>query len=223
MIALGGSIIVSRSIQTRFLGRFRKFLLPFLEEGKRFVLVAGGGRVARDYQRAASQIVELSDEDKDWLGIHATRINGHLLRAIFFDLAHPVVFDDPFKVIANSEKYNLFIAAGWKPGWSTDYDAVLLAHRFGAKRLIVATKISYVYDADIEKNPKAKPLPELSWKQYRSMVGDTWIPGMRSPVDPIAAKFAQDHGIEAVVVRGTDLKNLAKVLRGEEFRGSIIR
>ena len=83
VIALGGSIIVSRSIQVRFLKQFRKFILKFIKQGKRFVIVAGGGSIARNYQAAASDIVKLSDEDQDWLGIHATRINAHLLRAIF--------------------------------------------------------------------------------------------------------------------------------------------
>ncbi|MFY9457773.1 MAG: UMP kinase [Candidatus Spechtbacterales bacterium] len=222
VIALGGSIIVSRNIQAHFLKQFRKFILKFLKEGKKFVIVAGGGRVARDYQNVASSIVKLSDEDKDWIGIHATRINAHLLRAIFFDVAHPVVLDNPLKKIKNEEKYNLFIASGWRPGWSTDYVAVLLAHRFLTKRLIISTKIRYVYDDDIEKNKRAKPLKEISWKDYRKMVGDVWTPGLKAPVDPIAAKLAQSLKLEAIVARGTDLANMENILHGKKFRGTVI-
>jgi len=222
IIALGGSIIVPENINIDFLKQFREFILKFLKEGRRFVVVAGGGRVARNYQEAASYIVALSDEDKDWIGIHATRLNAHLLRAIFFDVAHPVVLDNPLKKIKNEGKYGLFIASGWRPGWSTDYDAVMLAERFGTKQVIIATKIPYVYDADIEKNPYAKPLTEISWKEYRKMVGNVWVPGMKSPVDPIAAKLAEGLKLEAVVVLGTELKNLEKVVRGEKFRGTVI-
>jgi uridylate kinase len=223
VIALGGSIIVSDKINTGFLGDFREFILKFLKDGKKFILVTGGGKIARDYQNAASEIIDLSDEDKDWLGIHATRLNGHLLRAIFFDIAHPVVLDDPTKKIDNEDNYNLFIASGWRPGWSTDYVAALLTKRFGAKRLIIATKISHVYDDDIEKNINAKPLENISWADYINMVGSAWIPGMKSPVDPIAAKFCEENGIEAIVAKGTELRNLEKVLRGEEFIGTTIR
>lgn len=222
VIALGGSITVSRNIQVRFLKHFRKFILKFLKDGKRFVIVVGGGKICRDYQNAAASIVDLSDEDKDWLGIHATRLNAHLLRAIFFDVAHPVVLDSPLKKIKNEKKYNFFIASGWRPGWSTDYVAVMLANRFQTKRLIIATKIPYVYDDDIEKNKRAKPLKEISWKDYRKMVGDVWIPGLKAPVDPIAAKLAQRLKIEAIVARGTDLKNMENILRGKKFIGSII-
>ena len=35
----------------------------------------------------------VTDEDKDWIGIHATRLNAHLLRTIFRDVADPVVID----------------------------------------------------------------------------------------------------------------------------------
>jgi uridylate kinase len=222
VIDLGGSIVVSRNIQIRFLTQFRKFILKFLKEGKRFVIVVGGGKLCRDYQDAASGILKISDEDKDWIGIHSTRLNAQLLRAIFFDVAHPVVLDNPLKKIKNEDKYNLFIASGWRPGWSTDYVAVMLASRFETKRIIVATKVPYVYDEDIEKNKRAKPLRDISWKDYRKMVGDVWIPGLKSPVDPIAAKLAQSLKIEAIVARGTDLKNMENILRGKKFRGTLI-
>lgn len=222
VIALGGSIIVAGDIQADFLKQFRKFILKFLKRGKRIVIVAGGGTIARDYQNAASKIVKLSDEDKDWLGIHSTRLNAHLLRAIFFDTAHPVVIKNPLAEVKKAEKYNLFIASGWKPGWSTDYVAVMLAERFKTKRVIIATRIPYVYDADIEKNGDAKPLEKISWKDYRKMIGSEWTPGMKAPVDPIAAKLAQSLRIEAVVALGTDLDNLENILEGKNFRGTTI-
>jgi uridylate kinase len=222
VIALGGSIIVSEGINFEFLKEFRELVLKLLKENKKFLVVAGGGSIARDYQNAASKIVEMSDEDKDWVGIHATRLNAQLLRAIFFDFAHPVVLDDPFKVVNKIDNYRLFISSGWKPGWSTDYVAALLTKRFKASRLIIATKIPYVYSDDIEKNPKAKPLEKISWKEYRNMVGDVWVPGMKSPVDPVAAKFAEENSMEVIVAKGTDLVNLEKIIRDNKFEGTTI-
>lgn len=224
IIALGGSIVVPNGgVNTEYLIKFREFILKFLTEGKRFVLIMGGGAIAREYQNAAGKIIALSDEDKDWLGIHATRLNAHLIRAIFFDVAHPVVIDNPTKEIERLNEYPLLIASGWRPGWSTDYIAVMLAKRFGAKQFICATSVPYVYDDDVEKNANAKPIPEISWADYRKIVGDVWAPGFRAPVDPVSAKLAQKTGVEAVVVLGTNLENLAKVLRGEKFEGSVIR
>jgi len=53
-------------------------------------------------------------------------------------------------------------------------------------------------------------------------VGDVWTPGLKSPVDPIAAKLAQSLKLEAIVVRGTDLENMENILRGKKFRGTLI-
>ena len=83
IIALGGSIVFPDQIDWDFLRRFRSFVLREIKKGRRFVIVSGGGRLSRIYQEAAGKVVKVTNEDKDWLGIHATRINAHLLRTIF--------------------------------------------------------------------------------------------------------------------------------------------
>lgn len=223
VISLGGSIIVSKNVHTYFLERFRMMLLPLLKE-KRIVLVVGGGSTARNYQQAAAKISHISDEDKDWIGIHCTRLNAQLLRTIFVEHAHPVLLDNPQRPITQSDwsKYSLFIASGWRPGCSTDYIAFFLAHRFHANGVLIATKVPYVYDSDVAKHPHAKPLYDLTWKKYRKMVGNKWIPGMKAPVDPIAARYGQEKKMHAIVVRGTEIKNLRRAIVGGKFRGTII-
>lgn len=162
IIALGGSIVRPDDINVRFLKRFRKWLLPFLKKGFRFVIVIGGGTLSREYQRAASQIVKITNEDLDWIGIHATRMNAHLLRTIFVRYAHPVILDNPEKPIKIRAAERLIFASGWRPGWSTDYTAARLAARFGLKEFIIAGKPAYVYDKDHAKFDGAKPILRLT-------------------------------------------------------------
>ena len=57
------------------------------------MLVVGGGALARQFQDAAGIVTKVNDEDKDWIGIHSTRLNAHLLRTIFRDVADPVIID----------------------------------------------------------------------------------------------------------------------------------
>jgi uridylate kinase len=197
------------------------FLLPFLKSGFRFVLVIGGGRLAREYQKAAGKIVKVSHEDLDWLGIHATRINAHLLRTIFRREAHPVVIDNPEKPVSIGG-YRLIVASGSRPGWSTDYIAARLTARFGAKKFIAAGKPAYVYDKDYTKFANAQPISLLTWQQYRKICSWKWRPGLHAPVDPVAADFARRKRLSAIVVKGTDLKNLSRAIRGESFKGSVI-
>ncbi|MDP3963999.1 MAG: UMP kinase [bacterium] len=220
IIALGGSLIVKDDVRIDFLKPFRALIEKLIGQGHRFVIVAGGGKITRRYQKAAAHIVRVPNEDLDWLGIHATRLNAHLLRTIFWNRAYPVVVDDLKKPIHG--RPNLLIAGGTRPGWSTDYVSVMLARRFGSKRVIVAGTYDAVYDKDFEKYPNAKRLPHLDWKSYRALIGNHWKPGLRAPVDPIAAKAAQRHRMRIDIVRAEDFTNFKRCIGGRPFRGSII-
>jgi len=215
VISLGGSIVVPDKIQVEFLKRFKEFILKFLKQGYTFIIVTGGGNICRQYQKAAVQVSQLTDEDKDWLGIHATRINAHLLRTIFKKQAYPTVLDSPHKPI-DGKNYKLFIASGWRPGWSTDYVAVLLADRFKTNKVINASNITHVYDKD------KRLLDQISWKNYRQLISSKWTPGMNVPFDPVAAKTAQKLKMTVIFTKGTDLKNLANIIENKEFQGTII-
>jgi uridylate kinase len=208
------------TIDWRYLKLFSKFIRRFSQE-RRFVIVTGGGRLSRMYQEAAAHVASVTDEDKDWLGIHATRCNAHLLRTIFADIADPVVIDERGKI--EKLRHPVTVASGWRPGWSTDYIASVLAHDFRAGASVVAGKPSHVYDKDFTKHRDAKPFDELSWSAYRKLIPARWNPGFHSPVDPVAAKFSHKNGVDAIVLDGRDLKNLERLLAGREFVGTVIR
>lgn len=225
VIALGGSILVPKNVQVEYLKRFRDFIIEKIKEGKKFIVVVGGGATARHYQEAASAITEINNEDKDWIGIHSTRLNAHLLRTIFSEHAYPVVLDNPDKPIEERDlkKYALFIASGWRPGWSTDYIAFRLANRFGSSGVVIATKIKHIYTKNVDLHKDAKPLEKMTWKEYEKILPQKeWEPGMKAPIDPVATKFAIDNGLACVLLRGTNLSNFRKYMEGEEFKGTII-
>jgi uridylate kinase len=220
VVALGGSIIYPDDIDSGFIRELKKFIERHTKQGHRFVLVMGGGRVARTYQIAAANVAPLANEDKDWLGIHATRLNAHLIRTVFRKVAHPVVIDTRHKIKKLS--YPVTVAAGWHPGWSTDYVATALAFDFGAGEVIIAGKPDYVYDKDPHAHDDAKPLPELSWKDYRKLIPSKWVPGSHAPVDPVASRFGSEKKMKAIIINGKDLKNFDAMLKGREFKGTII-
>lgn len=223
VISLGGSVVVPpEGVNVPFLKRFAKLVRERVRHGDRFVIVVGGGSVCRNYIRAASKVQHIAAEDLDWLGIHATRLNAHLLRTIFRDIAHPIVVKNPLRPIAGWKR-PVLIGAGWRPGRSTDHQAVMLAKKTGAKHIINISNVDYLYDADPRKNGDAKPVKEMSWKIYRKMVGNRWDPGLNLPFDPIASRVAEGAGLEVILV-GSNTGNLAKVLSGSStFRGSVIR
>ncbi|MFA5129763.1 MAG: UMP kinase [Patescibacteria group bacterium] len=220
VLSVGGSLVVPKNgIDVEYLRELRSFVYQHTKKGKRFIIVVGGGRTARQYQEAANALVPLADEDVDWLGIHATRLNGHLLRSLFRDIAlHRVVKDPTRKVVWNKK---VLIAAGWKPGWSTDYVAVKMAKKFGSKIVINLSNINAVYDRDPNIDPDAKKFARMTWKQFRAIVGHEWHPGANHPFDPVASRLADQARMTAIVA-GKDLKNVSNIIDGKKFKGTVI-
>ncbi len=221
VISLGGSIVVPGQVNVAFLSTFRKLLLQQIKKGERFILIVGGGKVCRIYQHAAKKVVHLTDEDVDWLGIHATRLNAHLLRTIFRDVAYQKLITNKKKMAVRTRK-PILIASGFRPGSSTDLDAVLLARAHKAKKILNLSNIDWVYSKDPKKFRNAKKIQRISWKDFRKIVGNRWDPGANVPFDPVASKYAQRWGMTVVITRGTDTQNLAKVLSGKKSRGTVI-
>ena len=157
----------------------------------------------------------------DWIGINYTRLNAHLLRTNFQSLAHPTVVKNPLAPPRFRE--SVLIAAGWKPGWSTDYCATLLASSLGATTVLNLSDVDYVYTADPRKDPDAVPLPKLEWKVFRSMIGNRWDPGANVPFDPVAAELAERLGLTVKMIKGRALGDIAKALDGKAFAGTVIR
>ncbi|PIP74503.1 MAG: UMP kinase [Candidatus Levybacteria bacterium CG_4_9_14_3_um_filter_35_16] len=224
VMSIGGSLIVPNGgIDSKFLKDLNKFIRGQLAKNKnrQFFLITGGGMTTRHYQKAASDVIgrQLTEDDLDWIGIHATRLNGHLLRTIFRDIAHPIIIDDYSTIRKPTEP--VIVGAGWKPGWSTDYDAVLVCEDYGPRTVINLSNISQVYNKDPKKFTDAKPLDQVSWADFRKIIGDKWSPGMNAPFDPIAAKKAQELGVK-VILMGKDFDNIRKYFKGEKFLGTVI-
>lgn len=234
VLSIGGSIINPGEPDVEFLARFsakvRDWLRAHPEE--RLVFVAGGGAPARVYQKALKDVLTESGEivntkqatleaGQDWLGIMATRINAQLLKEVFGHLCRDAVVTNPEGEFDFTGR--ILVGSGYMPGYSSDKDAVVLAQRLGAKTVINLSNIEKVYTDDPKKNPEAKPLDEISWADFRKMVGMTWTPGMNTPFDPIASKLAEEAGIRVVCAKGTNIENTMNILEGKEFVGTTIQ
>lgn len=223
VISVGGSLIVPNGgVDTLFLTKLNKIIRSHVIKGKRFLLVAGGGRIARHYRDAAKDVIgNISNEDLDWLAIHTTRLNAHLLRTVFQDIANPRIVENYDKKINNWSE-PVAIGAGWKPGWSTDYCAVVLAKQYRANVIINLSNIDVVYDRDPNKYKNARPIEKITWDEMANLVGDKWTPGLNVPFDPIATALARSLQLTAIVTNGQDFKNLDNIIEGEPFKGTVI-
>ena len=210
----------NENIDWRYLKKFRSLILSQIKKGNKFIIFTGGGWTCRHYQSAANKVIKITDEDLDWLGIHSTRLNAHLMRTVFFDVAHPEIITNPTKKLKVIEP--VIVASGWKPGWSTDYDAAILAKNYGADTIINLSNINYAYDKDPKKYADAKIIKKINWPDFRKIVGYKWKPGLNMPFDPIASGLAEKLKLKVMIMNGKKIGNLEKCLSGGKFQGTVI-
>jgi len=246
VISLGGSLVCPEvgRVNIEFLKKFRAVILKYVKRGDKFAIIVGGGKLARAWQDAARKLITppapphnphptLSPRERDaeggvrggrerlldWVGIRATQLNAELVRVMFGDVAHYVVVYNPAEKV---KTFCIMVGAGYLPGHSTDYDAVVRAKTVGAKVVINLSNVAYVYDKDPRKFKDAKPLKQISWKEYFKMFGTKWVPGANMPFDQKAAQLASKSGMQVVFLGGDDLNNFERFLQGKAFRGTMI-
>jgi uridylate kinase len=222
-MSVGGSLIVPDQIDTTFLSSLKDLIhREVAESSRRFIIIAGGGKTARRYQDAAAAVTDLTLDDIDWMGIHATRLNGHLLRTIFRDIAHPVMITNPDEILDIHHSERVIIAAGYRPGCSTDLRAIQIADRVGATKVINLSNTDYVYSDNPHTNPEATPIKDITWNEFRKLIPSKWAPGLSAPFDPIAAREAEANRIEVAQINGLKLEELSEYLAGHTFVGTRI-
>lgn len=220
VISLGGSLVVPESVDTNFLKQFKLLIEEKVSSGYRFLIIVGGGKTCRVYQDALSAVnADATQEDLDWLGIYSTQFNAQLVRLVFKDIADTAIAGDPYDVADIDAK--IIIAAGARPGNSTDLGAIRAADKLGAKTVINLSNVEYVCDSDPRTNPDAKRFETLAWAEYRSFIPTEWKPGLSTPFDPVASARAEELGITVAIMNG-DLENFANYLDGKPFRGTTI-
>ncbi|WGK69316.1 UMP kinase [Candidatus Haliotispira prima] len=249
VIDLGGSVIapsgetglVPDHVYTvKILAFLHKWLLA--KPQRHLGLIIGGGAPSRRYLDAARkgredltaaglQASVWSVDDLDVLGIAATHFNGEYVRLLCASLCdeegtslvrQPLLrsYDDLAPV---EELGRIVVGGGWKPGFSTDYDAVLLAEHCACERIYCLSNIAQICDSDPKTNPEARACEKLSWAEYEQIAGSKWVPGTSLPFDPVATAYAAKIGMELVFADGRDLENFERILNEEKFLGTVVR
>lgn len=220
IISLGGSTFIPDKIDINFILEFVEFIEKRAILGDKFRIVCGGGMICRHYTNAIKKAKGAKDIDGFRIGTLITRVNGLLLMK-FFD--EKLCYD---KVVVNYTTWNgtpkmIAIGAGHKLGHSTDFDAFSFAKAESVKTIINVTNTPYVYSSDPKKNPNAKAIKKISWKDYLALIDNRFNPGDNFPFDPIASRRCMKNKMRAVIV-GKDLNNLNRLFNGEKFIGTII-
>lgn len=222
VLKLGGSLVVPKDIDTKYLKSFATLIKKHIQKGKRFVVIVGGGYTNRWYRDKAKGLGVSDDTDLHWIGIMSTRLNAEFVKSLFGRAAHEDVYWNFSKKL--NWKKKILVVAGYKPGCSTDQDAVLIAKQFGSKKIIKLTNIDYIYTKDPKKFKNTKAIADISWKDYFNLFNNSkkHDPGQHVPVDVVAAMNASKHDMEVCCLGGKNLKNFDAFLSGKMWKGTSI-
>jgi len=184
-------------------GEVKKYARMLLELGSQVqpVVVAGGGKVARNYIDIARGFG--SDEASlDIIGIEVSRLNARLLIAALGDDAYPSVPMDLEQVSKAAVSSKIIVTGGLHPGQSTNATAALIAEKVKAKMFLNATDVDGIYDSDPNKNKGAKLFKEITVKKCLELLGsENSAAGSYDLMDIVALKVIERSKIPTIVLR----------------------
>lgn len=221
VISLGGSLIVPEKIDVNFLKSFKKVILSNLNKYK-FVIVCGGGTVARNYINALESM-NISEYLQSLAGIGATRLNARFMSYLFFrDQDEGIPHD--MKTVKNmlDKKDIIFCGAlRYAPNQTSDSTAVKLA-AFLKTEFINLTNVKGLYDKNPKKYKDAKFIQKANIEEFsRIVLSIPSKPGMHAPVDHTALRIIKKNKIKTYIL-GKDTQQLDNLLKGKNFIGSVI-
>jgi uridylate kinase len=192
--------------------------------GVETAIVVGGGNIIRGMAAAAQGIDRVAG---DHMGLLATVINGLALqdalekrqvRTRLMSAIEVRQIAEPFirrRALRHLEKGRVVLFAGGtgNPFFTTDSAAALRANEIKADILLKATRVDGVYDANPERDPKAKFLRKVSYRQA--------LEAGLQVMDAAAIALCMDNGVPIKVFNMRVKGNILRVVTGEDI-GSLV-
>ncbi|HLF16699.1 MAG TPA: UMP kinase [Candidatus Thermoplasmatota archaeon] len=222
-LVVGGSVIAPPEPDVGYLRRLAESLLAWARE-RQLLVVTGGGAPARRAIEAARSL-GVGEEALDRIGIAATRLNAQILACVVKRFGGDVNAEVPRTIpeaLDLAKRHRILVMGGTQPGHSTDYVAVELAVEGKCARFVNATNVDGVYTRDPAKHRDATHKPSLTFEEMLAIIGEReWTAaGAPGVIDGPSTVLIATKAIPTSVVKGTDLENLGKAVRGEPFHGT---
>lgn len=221
VISLGGSLIIPDEIDYKFLERFKKEVRKHYKD-YRFIVVCGGGKIARDYINALEG-EHKNKKEVSLAGIRATRMNAMFMMQFFGKEANQSLPMD-MKEVMNESKKNKIVFCGalrYVPDSTSDSTAARLAHYLNTF-FINMTNVKGLYTANPITNKSAKFIPFESWRNFEKRAkAMTFKAGQHFVLDQKASTEIRKYKIKTYII-GKDISNLTKIIKDKKFTGTLI-
>ncbi|MEM2874803.1 MAG: UMP kinase [Candidatus Hadarchaeales archaeon] len=221
-VCVGGSILAPNGPDVECISEIAKALAMLKSDRHEVLVVTGGGGTARVYIEAGKQL-NLSSSRLDMLGIDVTRLNARMLIMALGDLAEPEpvkTFEDAIQI---SLRNKIPVMGGTMPGQTTDAVAAMLAKASASDLLIFISDVDGIYTTDPKRDPSARKIERMTNKELAAQFGLVkGEPGMRTPVDPVAARIIERLKVRTVFIGKGEIRRLREIVRGEPHSGTTV-
>lgn len=223
VISLGGSLIVPNKIDNVILNDFKYAILKNSDK-YRFVIVCGGGSIARTYIKGLeNENIKYKKYLQSLLGISVTRLNARFMTYFFGKDANKGIPHE-IKDVENLLIKNNVVFCGalrYAKNQTSDTTAAKLARYFNCD-FINLTNVPGLHDKNPKKYRSAKFIPYINHKEFLKMSQKIpFEPGQHFVLDQEAAKIIKKYKIKTFIL-GPDMKNLDNLLNNKHFIGTII-
>lgn len=221
VLSLGGSLIIPDQIDFKFLHLFKKTLRNNYKNYK-FVVVCGGGSIARKYIETLKKEGK-SEKELSMAGIRATRMNALFLMGFFGKEANSTLPKD-MKEASQLLKKNKVVFCGalrYSDKETSDGTAAKLAHYLQTD-FINLTNVKGLYSSNPAKDKNAKFIPSESWKVFeKRALAIKFKPGQHFVLDQEAAILIKRNRTKTYIM-GKEMKNMENMLKNKKFIGTLI-
>lgn len=222
VLSIGGSLLFKNGeINHSYVKDLRKFLNSFKD--RKFVLVIGGGVVARSYINALEKLGAGKDVMSKF-GIGVTRTNARLIANIIGKDSNVRDLPKTLKHVKGFLRKHRIVCCGalrYEPNQTSDGTAAQIAHYLGT-RFINVTNVKGLYTKDPKRFKGAKLISKISYSKFSEIVNKLkYHPGQHFILDQCAAATIKKNKIKTYVVSG-NLINLKNLLKNKKFVGTVI-
>ncbi|MEK6903340.1 MAG: UMP kinase [Nanoarchaeota archaeon] len=223
VLSLGGSVIFPKSkddIDIEYLKKFTALLRSCKD--KKFIIVTGGGWIARKYIRALKE-AGASQKECCLIGIGVTKLNALFLAKFANQDAAPTVPSSVKEIKKLLEKYRIVFVGGlsYEENNTSDGTAAKIAHVLKTD-FINITDVPGLYTKDPRKYNDADIIRKISFEKFDALVANMdYHPGQHFVLDQEAAKIIKKYRIKTMIL-GRDIGNIRNCLKNKPFEGTII-
>jgi uridylate kinase len=216
VLKVGGSIMYDQLLNINF-DLFKRIKIWYYEQKKEYdkiVLVTGGGGLSRSMQEKIADNIG-GENYLHSIAMSLTQTNATILASFLEDdeeICVPKTLGDAYEYLVQPHGQTM-VSGGLKVGWSTDMDAAIFADILGADRIHKISNIDYVYDKDPKEFFDAKPIKDMTWKEYFKLFdivkGEQHKPNYKMPLDVECVQYCSRKRLSFFITGG-------KVLEEEE-------